>query len=47
MADKFKYIPYDYGQNHPSVDYNQWLKRLDIQLIEPTNQTKFNKSLQT
>ena len=29
----------------PSVDYNQWLERLDTQLNEPTNQNskKFPK----
>ena len=35
MADKLMYIPND---NTPSVDYYYWLKRLDTQLNEPTNQ---------
>ena len=30
----------------PSVNYNKWLKRLDIQLIEP-NKTNFNNSPQS
>ena len=25
------------AKNTPSVDYNEWLKRLDTQLNEPTN----------
>ena len=36
MADKLMYIPIDDTQNF--VDYNYWLKRLDIQLNELTNQ---------
>ena len=37
MADKLMYIPN--GDTYtPSVDYNQWLKRLDTQYNEPTNQ---------
>ena len=37
MADK--YIHNDDTQNHPgSVDYNQWLKRLETELNETTNQ---------
>ena len=31
----------------PSRDYNQWLKRLDTQLYEPTNQNSFLKSPQS
>ncbi len=26
----------------PFVDYNKWLKRLDTQLIKPTNQNSIN-----
>ena len=38
MNDVLMYIR-DYNkQNYSSVDYNKWLKRLDIQLNEPTNQ---------
>ena len=29
----------DDTQNYPSLDYNQWLKRLNTQLNEPTNQS--------
>ena len=36
MADKSIYLPNDDTQYTPSVDYNQWLKRLDTQLNEPT-----------
>ena len=35
MDDELMYIPNDASQN---LDYNLWLKRLDIQLNEPTNQ---------
>ena len=35
MADKFMYIPNDINKITP---YNQRLKHLDTQLIEPTNQ---------
>ena len=38
MADKLMYIPNDYTQNTPSVDLDQWLKRLNNQLNKPTNQ---------
>ena len=39
MADKFMlYIPKEDTQNITSVDYDQWLKRWDTQLTEPTNQ---------
>ena len=39
MTDKLKYIPNDYTQIYPSVDYyNYWLKRLDTQLNELINQ---------
>ena len=31
------YIP-NYDTYTPSVDYNNWLKHLDTQLNEPTNQ---------
>ena len=37
MAGKLMYIPNDYTQNNPSIDYNQWLKRLDTRLNEQTN----------
>ena len=33
-----RYIPNDDTQNYPSVDNNKWLKRLETQLNEPTNQ---------
>ena len=42
MIYKLLYIPYDDTQITPSVDYNYWLKRLDTQLIEPTNQVPKN-----
>ena len=32
----------DDTQNFPSVDYNKWLKYLDTQLNEPTNQMQQN-----
>ena len=38
MAYNLKYIPIDNTQNSPSVDFNKWLKRLDTQLNESTNQ---------
>ena len=38
MADKLKYIPMMIHKITPSLDYNQWLKRMDIQLNELTNQ---------
>ena len=38
MAKKLMNIPNDDTQYFPSEDCNQWLKRLDIQLNEPTNQ---------
>ncbi len=37
MADKLIYIPNDDTQIAPSVDYNQRIKRLNIELNEPTN----------
>ena len=33
------YIPKDYTQIIPFIDYNKWLKRLDTQLNETTNQS--------
>ena len=38
MADKLMYIPNDDIQNYPFLDYNEWLKRLDTLINEPTNQ---------
>ena len=38
MVDKLMYIPNDKKQIIPSVDYYQWLKRLDTQPNEPRNQ---------
>ena len=38
MADKLMYIPCDITKKSPSVDYNEWLKRFDTQLNEPTIQ---------
>ena len=38
MADKLMYIPNDDTQNLSTVNYNYWLKSLDTQLNEPTNQ---------
>ena len=38
MADKLLFIPIDDTKITPSVDHNKWLKRLDTQLNEPTNQ---------
>ena len=43
MVDQFIYILNDNTQNFPSVDYNYWLKRSDIQLSEPTNQNSVPK----
>ena len=40
MADKFMYISKDYTQS--SVDYNLWLKHLDTQHNEPSNQNVIN-----
>ena len=37
MAGKLMYILNDNTQNYPSVDYNEWLKRLDTQLNKPNN----------
>ena len=37
MAYKLMYIPNDVTKIIPSVDYNQWLKRLNTQLDKPTN----------
>ena len=37
MGDILMYIPNDDTQNFSSVDYNQWLERLDTQINEPTN----------
>ena len=37
MANKLMYIPNYDTKNTPSVDYNYWLKRLDIELHDPTN----------
>ena len=42
MAENVIYIPIVDTQNTPSVDYNQWLKRLDIQRNEPTNNNSLN-----
>ena len=38
MANKLMYIPNEDTQNIPSVDKNQWLKRVNTQLNETTNQ---------
>ena len=38
MAYKLMYMPVDTNKTNPSVDYNQWWKRLDTQLNKPTNQ---------
>ena len=38
MADKLMYISNDEALNYSSVDYIQWLKRLDTQLDKPTKQ---------
>ena len=40
MANKFMYIPNDDYKITPYVDYNQWLKSVDIELNEPNNQNK-------
>ena len=37
MDDKLTYIPNYDIQNYP-VDFKQWLKRLNTQLYEPTDQ---------
>ena len=38
MADKLMCIPIMIHKINPSVDYNEWLKRLDTQLNETSNQ---------
>ena len=38
MADKLMYIHNNNTQNFFRVDNNQWLKRMNVQLNEPTNQ---------
>ena len=39
MDDEFMYIPNEDTQNYPcSVNNNWWMKCLDTQLNEPTNQ---------
>ena len=38
MVDKLMYIPNGERKNTPFVDYNYWLKCLDTQPVEPTNQ---------
>ena len=38
MTDNLMYIPMMIHKITPSVDYNQFLKLLDTQLNEPTNQ---------
>ena len=38
MVEKFMYIPNDDTQSYSSDDCNQWLKYLDTQLNEQTNQ---------
>ena len=45
MADKLMYIHKDDAQNNPSVEYNQWLKRLDTQPNDPNNQKSNPQSL--
>ena len=40
MTDKLIYIPNDDTQINPSVNYNQWLKRLDTQLNKPNHPIK-------
>ena len=40
MPDKLMYITDDDTQKIPSIDYNQWLKRLDTQLNIPTIKNK-------
>ena len=42
MADKLTDIYMMIYKIIPSVDYNQWLKRLDIQLNELTDQNSKN-----
>ena len=32
-------------KNTPSEDYNQWLKRYDTELNEPTNQNKIKDAV--
>ena len=38
MTDKSMYIQNEATQNTPSVDYNQWLKRVDTELNDQNNQ---------
>ena len=48
MDDKLMCIPNDYLQKKTStVDYNKWLKRIDIPLNEPTNQNSIKVVMQT
>ena len=39
---KIMYIPMMIHKITPTVDYNLWLKRLDTQLNEPSNQNSIN-----
>ncbi len=38
MAVKLIYVPNEDRKITPFVDYNYWLKHLDTQINEPTNQ---------
>ena len=44
IADKLMFITNQKTHNHPSVDFNQQLKRLDTQLNERTNQNSIKVS---
>ena len=37
MADQLMYIPNNETKNYPFCRLNWWLKRLNTQLIKPTN----------
>ena len=43
MADKLIKIPNDENKFTPPVGYNQWLKRFDTQLNDPTNSIQARK----
>ena len=45
MADKLIHISNGDTQNYSSVDYNYWLKRLNTQLNEATNQNSIKVTM--
>ena len=45
MGNKLMYIPNVYTLKTASVDYSQWLKRLDTELKESANQNSNSKAV--